>query len=212
VVTLAALYGAGGSVVGPRVADRLGVPFLDRGIPEAVAKEAGLSDQAVDEIDEKPRSTTTRLVATLGRTATAGGSEGSVDRLDLQERRLRSYIEEFLAESAASGGVALGRGGMVVLRDVPWALHVYLGGPVDARIEQAMRIDRIERDQAEREQKLEDRARIDYVQRAYGVDGTDSVLYHLTLDSTALELDACVELIVAASRARRKARGTRPVS
>ena len=211
-VTLAALYGAGGSVVGPRVADRLGVPFLDRGIPEAVAKEAGLSDQAVDEIDEKPRSTTTRLVATLGRTATAGGSEGSVDRLDLQERRLRSYIEEFLAESAASGGVALGRGGMVVLRDVPWALHVYLGGPVDARIEQAMRIDRIERDQAEREQKLEDRARIDYVQRAYGVDGTDSVLYHLTLDSTALELDACVELIVAASRARRKARGTRPVS
>ena len=211
-VTLAALYGAGGSVVGPRVADRLGVPFLDRGIPEAVAKEAGLSDQAVDEIDEKPRSTTTRLVATLGRAATAGGSEGSVDRLDLQERRLRSYIEEFLAESAASGGVALGRGGMVVLRDVPWALHVYLGGPVDARIEQAMRIDRIERDQAEREQKLEDRARIDYVQRAYGVDGTDSVLYHLTLDSTALELDACVELIVAASRARRKARGTRPVS
>jgi len=212
VVTLAALYGAGGSVVGPRVADRLGVPFLDRGIPEAVAKEAGLSDQAVDEIDEKPRSTTTRLVATLGRAATAGGSEGAVDRLDLQERRLRSYIEEFLAESAASGGVALGRGGMVVLRDVPWALHVYLGGPVDARIEQAMRIDRIERDQAEREQKLEDRARIDYVQRAYGVDGTDSVLYHLTLDSTALELDACVELIVAASRARRKARGTRPVS
>ena len=39
VVTLASLYGAGGSVVGPRVAERLGVPFLDRAIPDAVAKQ-----------------------------------------------------------------------------------------------------------------------------------------------------------------------------
>lgn len=39
VVTLASLFGAGGSVVGPRVAERLGVPFLDRAIPEAVAKQ-----------------------------------------------------------------------------------------------------------------------------------------------------------------------------
>ena len=30
VVTLAAFYGAGGTVVGPRVAERLGVAFLDR--------------------------------------------------------------------------------------------------------------------------------------------------------------------------------------
>jgi hypothetical protein len=42
VVTLAALYGAGGSVVGPQVAERLGVPFLDREIPEAVAQRSGL--------------------------------------------------------------------------------------------------------------------------------------------------------------------------
>ena len=208
-VTLAALYGAGGSVVGPRVAERLGVPFLDRHIPEAVAKETGLSDRAVEGIDEQPRDATTRLMATLGRVATAGGSEGSVDRLDLQEGRLRSYIEDFLASAAASGGVALGRGGMVVLREVPWALHVLLGGPVEARVEQAMRIDQIERDRAERQQKLEDRARIEYVRRAYGVEGEDPALYHLVIDSTALGLDACVELIVAASQARRHAPSAR---
>ena len=210
VVTLAALYGAGGSVVGPRLAERLGVPFLDRAIPEAVAKEAGLSDQAVEAVDERPRGATTRVMATLGRAATAGGSEGSVDRLDLQDARLRSYVEDFLADAAASGGVALGRGGMVVLREVPWALHVHLGGPVEARVEQAMRIDGIDRDQAQRQQELEDRSRIEYVRRAYGVDGEDPALYHLMLDSTALDLHACVELIVAASQARRKAPGAMP--
>ena len=38
VVTLAALYGAGGSVVGTRVAERLGVAFLDRAIPTCVTE------------------------------------------------------------------------------------------------------------------------------------------------------------------------------
>jgi Cytidylate kinase-like family len=46
-VTLAALYGSRDSVIGPRVAERLGVPFLDREIPEAVAARSGLSTDAV---------------------------------------------------------------------------------------------------------------------------------------------------------------------
>jgi hypothetical protein len=44
VVTVAALYRAGGSVDGPRVAERLGVPLLDREIPEYVARRTGLPE------------------------------------------------------------------------------------------------------------------------------------------------------------------------
>ena len=56
-----------------------------------------------------------------------------------------------------SGGVALGRGGMVVLRTVPSALHVHLGGPRDARITQGMAIDGVDRATAERRQEAEDK-------------------------------------------------------
>jgi Cytidylate kinase-like family len=202
-VTLAALYGAGGSVVGPLVAERLGVPFLDREIPEAVAARAGLSTDAVAGVDEGPRGRSERLMSRLGRASTISARAGdAVDDLDLQERRLRGHVEEFLARASESGGVALGRGGMVVLREVPHALHVHLGGPRDARVQQAMAIDGVDREVAERRQKAEDRARIGYVRRAYGVDGEDPGMYHLMLDSTALDLDVCVELIVTASRAR----------
>jgi cytidylate kinase len=45
-----------------------------------------------------------------------------------------------------------------------------------------------------------DRARAQYVRRLYGVDIDDPDLYHLQIDSTALPLDACVSLIVAAYR------------
>ena len=43
---------------------------------------------------------------------------------------------------------------------------------------------------------------MDYVRRAYGVDGEDPGLYHLMLDSTAIDIDTCVDVIVATSQAR----------
>jgi cytidylate kinase-like protein len=45
--TLSASYGAGGSVVGSLAAERLGVPFLDRAIPSAVAERLGVALEAV---------------------------------------------------------------------------------------------------------------------------------------------------------------------
>jgi cytidylate kinase-like protein len=203
VVTIAALYGAAGSVIGPRVADELGVPFLDRAIPEAVAKRTGLSEATVADVDDVPRSTLDRLAASLGRASTiSGASGGSVEHLDAQENAVRRHVEEFLARATISGGVALGRGGMVVLRTVAWALHVYVGGPREARIAQRMAIESIDRATAEERQRVEDGSRISYVRRAYGVDGRDPAWYHLMLDSTAIDVDTCVDLIVIAARAR----------
>ena len=206
VVTLAALYGAGGSVVGPKVAERLSVPLLDRAIPAAVARHTGLSEDADAGVDDHPRSPMQRLVSSLGRSTTpGGGTGGSVEQLDMQERSVRARIEEFLARSTVSGGVAVGRGGMVVLQSVPWALHVHLGGPREARVRQRMALEGIDRDTAERRRRAEDRARAEYVRRAYGVDGADPGLYHLMIDSTAIDLDTCVDLIVTAGRARARA-------
>jgi cytidylate kinase len=203
VVTIAALYGAGGTVIGPRVAERLGVPYLDREIPEAVARQMGLSQDAVADVDEEERSGVQRLVSSLGRAATISGAVGgSSEHLDVQERTIRGHIEEQLAQAAVRGGVALGRGGMVVLRSVPQALHVHLGGPAEARIQQRMVLDGIDHATARRRRELIDRTRMRYVRSAYGVDGEDPNLYHLILDSTAIDLDTCVDLIVMAGQAR----------
>jgi cytidylate kinase len=205
VVTLAALYGAGGSVIGPRVAERLGVAFLDRAIPASVAERAGVTEQAVDAVAEREQSRIDRVTSTLARVANAATAPGeSVERVDFEERRLRAEIEEFLARASRSGGVVLGRGGAVVLRDVPGALHVYLGGGREDRVERAMELEGIDRETAERRLKANDQARRDYVRDAYGVDGDDPSLYHLMLDATAYGVEGCVDLIAAASHLRRR--------
>jgi len=201
VVTVAALYGAGGSVVGPRVAERLGVEFLDRAIPASVARRMGLPEAAVASYDEQPRSRMGRLVESLARVPNPSGDE-SAERLDLDEDRMQAEIEEFLARASASGGVVLGRGGAVVLGSVPGALHVLLTGPREARVEQAMEIEDIDRETAEKRLGANDRARREYVRGRYGVDGDDPSLYHLVIDGTAFGVDACADLIATASRMR----------
>lgn len=51
-----------------------------------------------------------------------------------------------------------------------------------------------------------DRARTEYLRRVFGMNADDRALYHLIVDTVALGIDASVELVLAASRAR-----TRPV-
>lgn len=200
-MTIAALYGAGGSRIGPRVAEQLGVQFLDRAIPRTVAKRAGLPEQADADV-EKPQNGWQRLLAVLGRASPPSSASGQVERLDLEQRRLRAEIEDFLAEASCSGGVVLGRGGAIVLADVPGVLHVYVRGDRKARVEQVMEWQGISREAAAHNVKIHDRARRDYVRSAYGVDGDNPQLYHLMVDAIVLGIDLCVDLIVAASELR----------
>src|SRR5690349_10493285 len=97
IVTLAALHGTEGNVIGPRVAERLGVAFLDRPIPHTVAEDAGVSEQAIAETDESPRSRWDRVVDTLARGSPPTGASPAPEQVDLHQRRLQAEIEEFLA-------------------------------------------------------------------------------------------------------------------
>ena len=176
--------------------------FLDRGILTAVAQRLRVPEEAVAESEEPPQGGVGRLLGSLAR---AGISDAAVvDNPELDDHRYRAETEDFIAAAAGSGGVILGRGGQVLLRGRPGVLHVLLGGPREARIRQGMEIEDIDRRTAERRQRANDRARIEYVRRSYGVDPLDRDLYHLVLDSPGLGLDTCVDLIVAASAARRR--------
>jgi cytidylate kinase len=99
------------------------------------------------------------------------------------------------------------RGAVALLRDNREALRLRMDGPAEARMRQATRLDR-DLDQAGAEQTLRqfDRTHAAYLQQFYGADIHDWRLYHVVLDSTAIELEACVELIVRAARSLNGAR------
>jgi cytidylate kinase len=213
VVTLSASFASGGSIIGPRVAERLDVPFLDRAIPVAVAEALAVPTAEALARDERRPPGLGRALASLAQAAAApdaafGGSPTppAVTTLGQPEHLYREETERIIHDIATtSGGVILGRAGAIVLRDEPTALHVRLDGPAEARVRWATDSEGVSAEVARKRLAQTDRAREAYVKHFYKCDARDPRLYHLVIDSTVLDADTCVELIVVAARSRASA-------
>ena len=197
-VTISASYGAGGSQIGPAVARRLGVEFLDRAIPTSVADRLRVPLDDALAHDESLGDAIGRLVSTFALLPELAGAMVQAGYLAGEDYRRET--ERLIKEHAKAGAVILGRAGAVILRDHPDALHVRLDGPPERRIAQAVEIEGLSPNDAERLRKDGDRAREAYVRHFYGCDAKDPSLYHLVIDSTALSKETVVEVIAAAVR------------
>ncbi|NEK57499.1 cytidylate kinase-like family protein [Geodermatophilus sabuli] len=202
VVTISASYGAGGADVGPAVAERLGLAFHDRAIPVEVAGRLGVSLAEAEANDERVARGLWRIVASLGAMPDpVGGVVPMAPQPD--ERAYRQQTERILHEIAdGPGGVVLGRAAALVLRDRPDALHVRLDGPPEQRLAAAVARTGHSREEVRRDLAGNDAAREAYVRHFYRCDPAAAGNYHLVVDSTALPLEAVVDLVVTAARAR----------
>jgi hypothetical protein len=193
-ITLAAGYGAGGSRIAPDVAERLGVPLLDRARP-VLAEELDELVVAQDPDPGPPRLSTAAALGLCWGTP-AGITLDALLPDDDEKRAAERAVLEF---AAAGDGVILGRAATVLLRDDPRVLHVRLDGPVERRVARAAALEGIDPAEARRRLELTDKARYAYVDTLYGVDPGSPGLYHLILDATAMSLDACSALIAHAA-------------
>ncbi|HLI14903.1 MAG TPA: cytidylate kinase-like family protein [Acidimicrobiales bacterium] len=211
VVTISGSYGAGGSVVGPAVAQLLDLAFLDRAVVgtdvEAAARPRG--EAAVEE--ERTSGFFGRLAASFATMPDAYGPGAPPGAVAPSDEALRieaeSRVREFVA--ANDGGVVLGWGASVFLAE---AFHVRLDGPLEARLAQAAAIEGIDLASARRRGEETDRIRSLYVRRLYGRDWRDWRLYHLVVDSCSLPLGEVASLLASAAQAyfRARQRGSGP--
>jgi cytidylate kinase len=200
-ITVSASYGAGGSVVAPALADRLGLPFLQRvTTSEGGVAEPGPCDEQLTE-EEVKATPVHRLLAAFTEAMPTGPTH-SPPSTHHQDQHLRGHGEAGIHRLVAGGGgVILGRAAAVVLGK-DRGFHVRLDGPADRRVAQGATIEGISEEQAMRRLRAADKARTAYVRRLYRTDPADAALYHLMIDSTAMPLEVVVELIVTAARAQ----------
>jgi len=201
VVALSAAYGALGSRIGPAVAERLNVPFVDRAIPLAVAEQLDVPVDDAEAFDERYGSSWLErmLRGFLGGDA---GVPTPVPADVVTSDEFRRVTEEVLLRQADTGeGVILGRAAVIVLRERPGVLRVRLHGPAQARLRQAIELSGLGRPAAEQAMRKADRTHAAYVRQFYGASLEDASLYHLMLDTTVLAMDVAVDMVVAAAEA-----------
>ncbi len=201
-IAISAAYGAGGSRVGRELAERLGVPFVDRGIPVAVAERLDVPlEEAIEQEDEPAagRSLLERLLAGFAIAESVLPAPTAPELVTAEDFHRAS--QEVIREHAATGrGVILGRGAVVALRDVRTALRVRLSGRAEARIRMAMALGGVDEDTARAAQRRLDGAHAEYVRRFYAVEINDPSLYHLVLDVPTLGVETTVEIASLAAR------------
>jgi len=209
-ITVSAAYGTGGSVVAPALADRFGLPFLQRVTTSQghIAKPGPCEEQLTEE--EVRATPVHRLLAHFTQAMPAGPTQ-SPPSTHHQDEHLRGHGEAGIHRLLAvdGGGVILGRAGAVVLGK-DRGFHVRLDGPAERRVVQGAAIEGISEEEARERLRAADRARIAYVRRLYRCDPADASLYHLVIDSTAMPLDTVIELIVTAALAHAVAAGESP--
>jgi cytidylate kinase len=209
-ITISSAYGAGGGVVAPRVAERLGFAMLDRAISARVAEDLRVSLEEAEEGERKLSFADRffRNLAPLADTITGGAAIAAADGASAEE--FRADANRIMCEALEDGAVILGRGGAAAMQNRTDVFRVRLYGSREERLKAAVKFGDVGAEAAEENLPKVDAARAKYVQQLYGRDIDDPALYHLQLNTPLLEVDQCVNIIVAAYAAFRGASAEQP--
>jgi cytidylate kinase len=192
VVTIFESYGSGAEEVGPRVAEALGVAFH---------AQAFSSDDLEGSAEQRDEGLLSRVLTAMGGSYAA--LEGpAVAMLQRDDHELVLRNTRWVMDAARPGAVIVGRNGARILADRPGALHVRLDAAVHWRVERAARTGDITPDRAAKRQRREDELRADMSIRLYGWDPREPSGYDIVLNTGALGVAACADIIVHAGRVK----------
>ncbi len=204
VITFSSSFGSGGSVVAGRVAEKLGWDLHNRAIPMEVASRLSVPLEAALANDEASQSRIGRVLAKFSVQFASESSAASFPpEAFVQEDAFKVNSESVIRTLAATSDcVIVGRAAAIIFGNVPTAFHVRLDGSPDLRVIQGAKALNISKEESTRRRIETDRARSLYVRHFYEADWTNPRLYHLVLDSTAISLGTCVEIVLSAAEDR----------
>lgn len=185
IITISREFGSGGRTIGKRTAEKLGIPCYDAELIQKIAEESGF---AADYIKEEGEYAAGGWLAPVLSNRSMGPT--NQDRLWSIQRKV--ILE--LAEKESC--VIVGRCADYILKGKADCLNVFIHADMEHRAE------RIVKEYGEREETPEQRLRDkDKRRSAYHRFYTDmkwgcAQNYHLCLDSGALGIDKCVEILV----------------
>ncbi len=196
VVTIEREYGAGGSVIAAKLAERLGWKLYDQELTADIARIAQVDREVVARCDEQVDPLLYRLAKVFWR--------GSYERmLPIPEDRIFDTdsmvaLAQRLIEGAANRGhcVIVGRGSPYILRNHKERFSVFLYAPRELKIRRAMAQKMSEQEATELVDTI-DMERATFVKRYFGKDWPCRELYNLMLN-TACGYETSLDLILQA--------------
>ena len=195
VIVISRQFGAGGKTLGEMVSEKLNYTFVDNDIIQMVAKQAKVSTNFVESIEDEAGGKLLKFMSGLIRKSfierILSDEHGYIDE-EIYVDLLYKIINQIADEGNA---VILGRGGQYILRDRADVFHVLLIAEKTDRIRFMEEHYNLNPTQAKQSVNREDKRRINLYKK-FGKEDYDSPdLYHLVLNMSRLKLEEANELI-----------------
>lgn len=182
IVTIAHETGSGGPEIGTALAERLGYRYVDREMISQAARQYGVTEDKLAQLDETKPSL--------------------FERFDVETRQYISIIQSGLYDVAEEDNVVINsRGGQILLRGITHALRIRVIAPFELRVKRVMdkmtgrmgeSVDVRTTAEMVRRSDHEKHGRMRYL---YDVDWGDPALYDLVLNTEKLSTAAAVDMM-----------------
>jgi cytidylate kinase len=187
IIAISREFGSGGSEIGRRLAERLGIPYYDKEYVEAVLKESGLSTEIIEREEQK-------FINSLLYNLATGGNRRSTDKAKADE--VYAAESDALKAVAAQGScVIVGCCADHILKDDFDVFSVFVHAPIKTRVERAIERGGIAARRAAATVKERDRARARHYEYYTDKSWGNCDNYHLTVNSGCFGVDGAVEFI-----------------
>lgn len=186
VITISRQFGSGGRTIGKELAARLGIPCYDNELIEKIAEESGFAKEYIAERGEY--------------TSHGIWFNNAFSDRDFYGHSNQDYLwsiqRKIILELAEKGPcVIVGRCADYILKDTADCLRVFIHADMDKRAERIVQQYGERNDSPEKRLKDKDKRRAAYYQ--FYTDVKWGVLHHydITLNSGALSIEKCVDIL-----------------
>ncbi|MEA3545285.1 MAG: cytidylate kinase family protein [Thermodesulfobacteriota bacterium] len=179
IITISREMGSGGIPIVHQVAEELGYTLVDGDVIKEAAENYDLSQEALQQIDEKPPA--------------------FVENLDRQIELNMSRIQLIVLEQALQGDVVIyGRGGQDLLPDITSVLRVRVIAPFEERVERWAQREWIDPDLARSLVRKSDQQRAGFIKYYFDRNWTNPIEYDMVINTTRVSVEMATKLIVEA--------------
>ena len=179
VITLSRQLGSLGTEVAKAVAEKLNYQCAEKDLIWKMMIDSGWQKYDLQNIDEK--------------------NPPPWDFLSIQRRTFLNFIQKAIYELARKGRVVIvGRGGTLILKDLPGTLHVRIFAPRNVRVRRLMESEGMNEKHAGHIISQNDYDSSGYIRSFFNADWDDPCHYHLLVNTGALTVETAIELIIKA--------------
>ena len=177
IITISREMGSGGIPIVHQVAEELGYTLVDGDVIRDAAEDYDLSQEALQQIDEKPPA--------------------FVENLDRQIELNMNRIQLIVLEQALKGDVVIyGRGGQDLLRGIASVLRVRVIAPFEERVERWAQREWIDPDLARSLVRKSDQQRAGFIKYYFDRNWTNPIEYDMVINTIRVSNETAVKLII----------------